>query len=78
MVWSATDDPFIGRHGVISPDGVTRVRQILWQRVDADMAGRSDLRTLVGIEVPAFLDLHGLSGAEFSGDGQAGVAPLRA
>lgn len=60
--WSGSADPFVGRHGVVGTDGVTRVRQFIWQRVDADMAGRSDLRTLIGVEVPAFVDIPSASG----------------
>lgn len=70
--WSPTTDPFVGQHGVVGSDGVSRVRQIVWQRVDADMGGRSDLRSLVGVEVPSFLNLP-----ELSGDGQAGKEPVR-
>ena len=70
--WSPSDGPFVGRHGVAGPDG-PRVRQILWQRVEADLGGRSDLRTLVGIDVPAYVDL----GAP-SGDGRASGEPVQA
>ncbi|WP_420457487.1 PAS domain-containing protein [Rubrivirga sp.] len=69
--WSPSQEPFIGRHGVVGRDGETRTRQLIWQRVDADMAGRSDLRTLVGVEVPAYVGLPGPSG-----DGVAGAAVL--
>ena len=69
--WSPTTDPFVGEHGVTGADGVPRVRTMIWQRVDADMAGRSDLRSLVGVEVPTFLDLPALSG-----DGRVGATPL--
>ena len=55
--WSLSDEPFVGRHGVVAPDGTTKTRQLIWQRVDADMAGRSDLRTLVGVEVPAYIPI---------------------
>ena len=58
----------MARHGVVLPSGETRRRQLIWQRVDADMAGRSDLRTLVGVEVPAYLSL------QTSGDGMASVS----
>ena len=70
--WSPAHAPFVGEHGVAGPDG-PRVRKVLWQRVDADMGGRSDLRTLVGVEIPSFVDL-----AAFAGDGQAGTAPVEA
>ncbi len=60
--WSLSQEPFIGRHGVVGRDGETRTRQLIWQRVDADMGGRSDLRTLVGVEVPAYVHVGGLSG----------------
>ena len=70
--WSYASDPFVGRHGVVGRDGVTRTRQIVWQRVDADMAGRSDLRTVVGVEVPAHLDLR--ADAPHAGDGMARMA----
>ena len=70
--WSPSTEPFVGRHGVIAPDGETRTRQVIWQRVDADLAGRSDLRTLVGVEVPAYIPV-GVSG----GDGVMGGAPAR-
>ena len=69
--WSPSDGPFVGLHGVPGPDG-PRVRQVIWQRVEADLAGRSDLRTLVGVEVPAYVDL-----AALSGDGQAGAEPAQ-
>ena len=78
--WSPADGPFVGQHGVAGPSG-PRVRQIIWQRVDADLAGRSDLRTLVGVEVPAFVDLAALAGdagGGAAGDGQAGPAPVQA
>lgn len=64
--WSLSQEPFVGRHGVIGRDGATRTRQIIWQRVDADMAGRSDLRTLIGVEVPAYVEMPG-----YGGDGAA-------
>ena len=70
--WSPTTDPFVGRHGVVGGDGVSRVRQIVWRRVDADMGGRSDLRSLVGVEVPSFLVLP-----EIAGDGLAGAEPVQ-
>ena len=70
--WSPTTDPFVGQHGVTGGDGVARVRQIVWQRVDADMGGRSDLRSLVGVEVPSFLELPGVAG-----DGLAGAEPVQ-
>ena len=78
--WSPADHPFVGQHGVAGPAG-PGVRQIIWQRVDADLAGRSDLRTLVGIDVPAFVDLKALSAPggpaqALAGDGQAGTAPV--
>ncbi|WP_412062997.1 PAS domain-containing protein [Rubrivirga sp. IMCC45206] len=60
--WSLSQDPFIARHGVIAANGETRKRQLIWQRVDADMAGRSDLRTLVGVEVPAYVTIPMPSG----------------
>jgi PAS domain S-box-containing protein len=69
--WSLSQEPFIGRHGVIGRDGATRTRQIIWQRVDADMAGRSDLRTLVGVEVPSYVEMPG-----YGGDGAAGSLRL--
>ncbi|PAP77188.1 PAS domain-containing protein [Rubrivirga marina] len=64
--WSLSQEPFVGRHGVIGRDGATRTRQIIWQRVDADMAGRSDLRTLIGVEVPAYVEMPA-----YGGDGDA-------
>ncbi len=70
--WSPASDPFVARHGVVGADGATRVRQFIWQRVDADMAGRSDLRTLVGVEVPAYLDVLA------TGDGRARGLPIPA
>ena len=70
--WSLSDEPFVGRHGVVTPEGVTRTRQLIWQRVDADMAGRSDLRTLVGVEVPAYIPI----GASV-GDGALTGTPAR-
>ena len=60
--WSLSQDPFIGRHTVIGRDGQTRTRQVIWQRVDADMAGRSDLRTLIGVEIPAYVEMPGIGG----------------
>ncbi|WP_412067485.1 PAS domain-containing protein [Rubrivirga sp. IMCC43871] len=60
--WSLSQDPFIARHGVVTASGETRRRQLIWQRVDADMAGRSDLRTLVGVEVPAYIQIPSPSG----------------
>ncbi|MEM1116718.1 MAG: PAS domain-containing protein [Bacteroidota bacterium] len=60
--WSGSTDPFVGRHGVIDADGATRVRQLIWQRVDADLAGRSDLRTLIGVEIPSFVTIPPASG----------------
>lgn len=68
--WSTSSDPFVGRHGVIAADGATRVRQFIWQRVDADMKGRSDLRTLIGVEIPAFVSIP-----QPSGDGWAARVP---
>ncbi len=70
--WSPGADPFVARHGVVGTDGATRVRQFIWQRVDADMAGRSDLRTLVGVEIPAYLDVM----VHSQGDGRADGLPL--
>ncbi len=67
--WSLSPDPFIARHGVVTASGETRRRQLIWQRVDADMAGRSDLRTLVGVEVPAYVQIP-----TPSGDGMAHVS----
>ena len=76
--WSPSDAPFVGQHGIAGPDG-PRVRQILWQRVDADLGGRSDLRTLVGVDIPAFVDVGALSGDgaahPSAGDGQLGEEP---
>ena len=60
--WSLTHDPFVGRHKVVGADGASRTRQVVWQRVDADMAGRSDLRTVVGVEVPSHLEFGGAGG----------------
>lgn len=54
--WSPSVDPFVARHAV-EVDGDAYVRQLIWQRVHADINGRSDLRTLVGVEVPAHLDI---------------------
>ena len=54
--WSPSDSPFVARHG-IETAGETRVRQIIWQRVHADINGRRDLRTLVGVEVPVHLEI---------------------
>lgn len=68
--WSGSADPFVGRHGVLDADGATRTRQFIWQRVDADMAGRSDLRTLVGVEIPAFVNIP-----RETGDGWADGVP---
>ncbi len=72
--WSPTHAPFMGEHGVGGPGG-PRVRTFLWQRVDADVGGRSDLRTLVGVEVPASVEWAGDGAA---GDGQAGAVPAEA
>ena len=72
--WGPADGPFVGQHGVAGPGG-PRVRQIIWQRVDAGLAGRSDLRTLVGVDVPAYVDLGAVSGP--SGDGQGGAEPVQ-
>ncbi len=60
--WSLSQEPFIGRHGVVGRDGETRTRQLVWQRVDADMAGRSDLRTLIGVEIPSYIEIPGVGG----------------
>ena len=60
--WSLSQDPFVGRHTVVGRDGQTRTRQVIWQRVDADMAGRSDLRTLIGVEIPAYVEVPGIGG----------------
>lgn len=55
--WSTSDEPFIGRHDVADGDGAPRTRQIIWLRVDTDDVGQTALRTLIGVEVPADLDL---------------------
>lgn len=54
--WSPSDVPFVARHAVGAGEGA-RVRQLIWQRVYADISGRADLRTLVGVEVPADLEI---------------------
>lgn len=69
--WSTSKDPFVGHHGMTDMTGETRTRQFIWQRVDADMAGRSDLRTLVGVEVPTFVDIL----RRPAGDGWGGGVP---
>jgi PAS domain S-box-containing protein len=71
--WSLSQTPFFGRHGVIGRDGETRTRQVIWQRVDADMGGRSDLRTLVGVEIPLYVDLSGESGDSLPRGAHLGV-----
>ena len=63
--WSASTDPFVAHHHVPGAAG-PRVRQFIWQRVDAELAGRTDLRTLVGIEIPTFLEVSAAAG-----DGQS-------
>lgn len=55
--WSHSDDPFIARHNAFDADGATLVRQLIWLRVDTDALGRTDLRTLIGVEIPADLEL---------------------
>ncbi|MDT7857537.1 PAS domain-containing protein [Rubrivirga sp. S365] len=52
--WSPSAEPFVARHAV-GEGAEARTRQVVWQRVHADVSGRSDLRTLVGVEVPASL-----------------------
>ena len=54
--WSSADGPFVGRHHLGTGDGAG-LRQFVWQRVHADTNGRTDLRTLVGVEVPAGLEI---------------------
>ena len=54
--WSPSDAPFVARHE-IGMGADMRVRQLIWQRVYADISGRADLRTLVGVEVPADLEI---------------------
>ena len=71
--WSPSQSPFFGRHGVVGRDGQTRTRQFIWQRVDADMGGRSDLRTLIGVEIPAYVDLSGASGDSLPRGARLGV-----
>ena len=80
--WSPSDAPFVGRHALGAGDAA-RTRQLIWQRVHADINGRTDLRTLVGVEVPASLAVDSGSEAaappavaaraepEVGGDGQA-------
>ena len=54
--WSPSDAPFVARHE-IGMGAEMRVRQLIWQRVYADISGRADLRTLVGVEIPADLEI---------------------
>ena len=73
--WSPSEAPFVGRHALGADDA--RTRQLVWQRVHADINGRTDLRTLVGVEVPASLDIAPAVGAaapplaDAGGDGRA-------
>ena len=71
--WSPSQAPFYGRHGVVGRDGETQTRQIIWQRVDADMGGRSDLRTLIGVEIPTYVDLPGGGGDSLPKEVHLGV-----
>ncbi len=68
--WSHSPDPFIGVHTVVNGEGVTRSAQVVWQRIEADMAGRSDHRTLIGVEIPAYVPLG------YVGDGVASPSAI--
>ncbi len=70
--WNPTDAPFIARHAFrFGEPGRFREVQIVWHKVEADVPGRTDARTIVGAPVPAVADLQGA----FVGDGLAGEVP---
>ena len=46
--WSQTDEPFVAVHATAP----ARIRWMVWHKVDADQAGRTDFRTVIGMEVP--------------------------
>ena len=70
--WNPADAPFLARHTVRSSEtGRLREVQIVWHKVEADVPGQTDARTIVGAPVPAVADVQGA----FVGDGLAGEVP---
>ena len=68
--WNPGDAPHLGRHVLPRADGTLRTLQVVWHKVDADVPGRADARTLVGAPVPAEA-----APRPFAGDGLAGEVP---
>ena len=84
--WNPGDGPHLARHlvggstgGRDAADGwPLREMRVVWHKVDADVPGRTDARTLVGAPVPAVADLRTGAPADtaaFVGDGLAGEVP---
>ena len=70
--WNPGDAPFLATHTVLDASGHVRTHRVAWHRVEADVPGRADARTLVGAPVPAEAPHNA------AGDGLAGYAPENA
>ncbi len=67
--WNPGDAPFLATHTVADASGRPRTHRVAWHRVEADVPGRADARTLVGAPVPAEMPEN------VAGDGFAGQMP---
>ncbi|HEX9951984.1 MAG TPA: PAS domain-containing protein, partial [Rubricoccaceae bacterium] len=68
--WNPGDAPYLARHHVADPvTGRTRSLRVAWHKVEADIPGGADARTLVGAPVPD------AEAAPVTGDGYAGAVP---
>ena len=80
--WNPGDGPHLARHVAGGASGSLREMRVVWHKVEADVPGRTDARTLVGAPVPAVSALPpgapadtGDGGRAFVGDGLAGEVP---
>jgi PAS domain S-box-containing protein len=76
--WNPGDAPLLVRHALAdAATGRLRSLQVVWHKVEADVPGRTDARTVVGAPVPATDDVGAALGldAQFVGDGLAGEVP---
>ncbi len=67
--WNPGTAPFLALHTVADASGRLRAHRVAWHRVEADVPGRADARTLVGAPIPAAVPDNA------AGDGFAGQVP---
>ncbi len=67
--WNPGDAPFLAHHTIADASGRLRAHRVAWHRVEADVPGRADARTLVGAPIPVDMPDNA------AGDGFAGQVP---